>query len=352
MFRILLTFSAAIAVSHGGSIISRLQYSVFSSYTLYTNEKPNIGQNIQLTEDSVVALNITNSTNCAIIVHGINDRGLGVMSTVVRDALLTSGTVNVIIVDWAEGAAEEWATHSLEPVSNDAVELIRLLTVNNRTNPAKLHLIGFDLGAHIVGLIGRTSTYTIARITGLNPAKSLEGYSNALRRGDANYVEVIHTETTTHGFFYSVGHVDFYPHGGKDQPGCEDDIMCSHNRAWELFAASLTHGRVVGNKCPGQRAATSDKPCTGFTLALGTNDLVKYGSGVYRLETNPVYPYRCLVKCGLVDSIIKAIENISSEDDSVTDTTVTTEDYTTEDYTTEDYTTEDYTTEDYTSTRQ
>ncbi|XP_026315666.1 pancreatic triacylglycerol lipase-like [Hyposmocoma kahamanoa] len=308
MITILLIFAAAVAASHCGPLISLPRSPVISSYTLYTNERPNNGQQILLTTTSVNALSIRSSTKCAIIVHGINDRGLGPMSTVVRDALLTSGTTNVIVVDWSGGAVEEWATLSLEQVSKDAVELIRLLTITSRANPSNLHLIGFDMGAHIVGLIGRTSTYTIARITGLNPAKSLERHSNALRRGDANYVEVIHTETSTHGILNGVGHVDFYPHGGMDQPGCANDTACSHNRAWELFAASLTHGRNIGYRCPSQREATSSEPCTGFTLAVGTNDLVKYGSGVYRLETTDVYPYRCLVKCGLVDKIIKAIE--------------------------------------------
>ncbi|XP_026315841.1 lipase member H-B-like [Hyposmocoma kahamanoa] len=259
--------------------------------------------------------------------HGRRETGLGPMSTTVRDALFTGRTVNVIVVDWSQEASGQWVEGSINEVSKEVVELVRLLTVNNKASPVRLHLIGFDLGAHVIGLVGRTSTYTIARITGLNPAKSLEGNANGLRRTDANYVEIIHTETTKHGILNPVGDADFYPHGGKDQPGCvpekkenssaqfddtdNSDTECSHNRAWELFAASLTHGRIIGNRCPGIRDAISDKPCTGFTLALGTNDLVKYGSGTYRLETTEVYPYRCLVKCGLVDNVIDAIEKFT-----------------------------------------
>lgn len=117
-------------------------------------------------------------------------------------------------------------------------------------------------------------------ITGLNPFKSLEGHFNSLTTDDANYVEVIHTETTTNGVLNAIGDVDFYPFGGNEQAGCtdaEDLGACSHNRAWELFAASLTHGRIIGYRCVNQDGATSDTPCTGFTLPLGTNDFIKYG---------------------------------------------------------------------------
>jgi hypothetical protein len=42
---------------------------------------------------------------------------------------------------------------------------------------------------------------------------------------DAKFVDVIHTNgdsifTGSVGMFTAVGHVDFYPNGGKQQPGC------------------------------------------------------------------------------------------------------------------------------------
>ncbi|XP_026315448.1 pancreatic triacylglycerol lipase-like [Hyposmocoma kahamanoa] len=321
MFKILLIFAAAIAASHGDPLTSRQRNIFPSTFSLYTNESPNVGQRILLTTASVSALRINSSTNCAIIFHGRRETGLSAMSTTVRDALFTSGTVNVIVVDWSQEANDDFPESAINEVALEVVELIRLLIVNNKINQARLHLIGFELGAHLAGLVGRASTYTIARITGLNPDRALQGNANALRRTDANYVEIIHTETTEFGMANAVGDVDFYPHGGNDQPGCvaaeanaAADTACSHNRAWELFAASLTHGRIIGNKCPSPRDAMSDEPCIGFTLALGTNDMVKYGSGAFRLETTEVYPYRCLVKCGLVDSIIEAIENLGKPD--------------------------------------
>ena len=46
-----------------------------------------------------------------------------------------------------------------------------------------------------------------------------------LDKGDARFVEAIHTDGTANlqlgfGLFQSIGHVDYYPNGGKDQPDC------------------------------------------------------------------------------------------------------------------------------------
>lgn len=81
-------------------------------------------------------------------------------------ALLTNGIINVIVVDWSSGATDQWAIDSIEQVTKDAVELIRLLETNSKISSANLHLIGFGMGSHIVGHIGRTPGLTIARITG------------------------------------------------------------------------------------------------------------------------------------------------------------------------------------------
>lgn len=81
-------------------------------------------------------------------------------------ALLTSGTTNVFVLDWEGGAIGQWAESFIGTVSQNAIEFIRLLVNRNKVSVARLHLIGFDMGAHIVGLVGRGSTHTIARITG------------------------------------------------------------------------------------------------------------------------------------------------------------------------------------------
>lgn len=100
---------------------------------------------------------------------------------------------------------------------------------------------------------------------------------NHLRSSDAQYVEVIHTEVSEIGLPVLIGDVDFFPNGGVRQPGCRN-IDCSHNRAWQLFAASLTHGGIMGYRCNSiDDAINYEDTCTGYSIVLGNNDLVKHG---------------------------------------------------------------------------
>lgn len=52
-------------------------------------------------------------------------------------------------------------------------------------------------------------------------------------------MEVIHTSTLS--FTQPIGTIDFYPNGGKSQPGCSWDLTarCSHQRAFEFYAESI-----------------------------------------------------------------------------------------------------------------
>lgn len=79
------------------------------------------------------------------------------------------------------------------------------------------------------GIIGRriqkasNRKYKIGRITGLDPA--WPGFYPAvsdspLSKYDADFVDVIHTDSFFVGAIHKVGHVDFYPNNAKVQPGC------------------------------------------------------------------------------------------------------------------------------------
>nr|CAD7573832.1 unnamed protein product [Timema californicum] len=63
------------------------------------------------------------------------------------------------------------------------------------------------------------------RITGLDPAYPEYGRRNALGRLntlDAEFVDVIHTDSGQLGFPNPIGHIDFFPNGGRrTQPGCD-----------------------------------------------------------------------------------------------------------------------------------
>ncbi|TGZ51575.1 hypothetical protein DBV15_11012 [Temnothorax longispinosus] len=105
-------------------------------------------------------------------------------------------------------------------------------------------LVGHSLGSHIVGIAARNADSDISYVVGLDPA--LPGFSRAgpgsrISVGDAKYVEIIHTNGGRLGFLTAIGDVDYYPNGGKRQPGCRVDPAgaCSHDLAFKYFAESI-----------------------------------------------------------------------------------------------------------------
>ena len=67
---------------------------------------------------------------------------------------------------------------------------------------SRVHLIGHSLGAHVVGFLGKAvqerGLPKLARITGLDPAQpafDLAGPAGRLDKGDAEVVDVVHTNS-------------------------------------------------------------------------------------------------------------------------------------------------------------
>lgn len=56
-------------------------------------------------------------------------------------------------------------------------------------------------------------------------------------------MDVIHTNSRKAGAPGSIGHVDFFPNGGKSQPGCPyfSANNCSHHRSWQYYVESVTY---------------------------------------------------------------------------------------------------------------
>ena len=78
-----------------------------------------------------------------------------------------------------------------------------------------------------------------SRITGLDPAGPLfEQTTSAVRidRSDCSFVDIIHTNGGNEdagflGMNAAVGHSDFFPNGGHQQPKCNNNFVCSHGEA-------------------------------------------------------------------------------------------------------------------------
>ena len=113
-------------------------------------------------------------------------------------------------------------------------QLIDLIVSQTGVAISSFHLVGHSLGSHVVGWAGSTVNGRISRITGLDPAGPfyfLNNTENRLDPSDADFVDIIHTDGgNLYGgqlaFFEPTGHVDYYPNGGKDQPGCINVLGC------------------------------------------------------------------------------------------------------------------------------
>lgn len=65
----------------------------------------------------------------------------------------------------------------------------------------------------------------IGRITATDPAGPTFEHKKVtkemrLAETDAEFVDVVHTDAGHYGFIAPIGHVDFYPNRGANQPGC------------------------------------------------------------------------------------------------------------------------------------
>ncbi|KAF7279115.1 hypothetical protein GWI33_007628 [Rhynchophorus ferrugineus] len=230
-----------------------------------------------------------------VLIHGFKDSFEADSNTYVRQAILSKMDANVIKVDWSPLAGQIYL------VAKNAVPYVGAFAANFLSSVSDLFhysltnvtLVGFSLGAHIAGNIGRNTDKPIGLIVALDPAGPLMSSDVYVKSSDADYVQSIHTNGGTLGTLKAVGHSDFYPNGGSKQPGCGTDAVggCAHNRAWEYFAESLGNNEFVAQKCESyegfeQRSCNGEKKLMG-----GLTKLDKSASGSYYLDTNDQSPY-------------------------------------------------------------
>ncbi|XP_004535359.1 vitellogenin-1 [Ceratitis capitata] len=226
------------------------------------------------------------------------------------------GDVNFVAVDVANfvDTLYTWSALNTDEIGASIAEGLELLTEVVPLH--NIHLIGHSLGAHIVGAAGRYFSYRtgklIPRITGLDPAKPCfnEGHSlSGLLRGDADFIDVIHSNPGVLGKREPMGDVDFYPGGLDPLPNGCLHVVCAHARAWEYYAESVYPGNelnFMGKRCSSLTKLLESK-CPGpeFPMGYATPHNIK---GNYFLEVNSASPYgkgndakkvEAQVNCGL-----------------------------------------------------
>ncbi|XP_030768276.1 uncharacterized protein LOC115891834 isoform X2 [Sitophilus oryzae] len=202
-----------------------------------------------------------------VLIHGFGSDCGYIWAYEIRSALMAVEEVNTICVDWSNGASLPnyvKASANTRLVGKQLSLLLRGMVDKNGLSLRDTHLIGFSLGAHIAGFAG-ADLGNLSRITGLDPAGPLfesQDTRARLDHTDAAFVDVIHSNGENLilgglGSSQPMGHVDFYPNGGRMQKGCshlfvgavtdiiwssavEGRSLCNHRRAYKFFIDSVS----------------------------------------------------------------------------------------------------------------
>ncbi|KAM6986669.1 lipase member H [Aplochiton taeniatus] len=218
---------------------------------LYTRANLTCGQELSHSNlSSNPHFNLTRPTT--FIIHGY--RPTGSPPNWIKEfphLLLPQQDINVLIVDWNHGAANLNYFKAVENTRNAADNLTAFIDKMQEHGAilSSIHMIGISLGAHVSGFIGARFNGQIGRITALDPAgPQFTGTDpeDRLDSSDAQFVDVVHSDMDALGFRKPLGHIDFYPNGGADQPGCPKTIFsggpyfkCDHQRSVYLYLGSL-----------------------------------------------------------------------------------------------------------------
>ncbi|CAL1536839.1 unnamed protein product, partial [Lymnaea stagnalis] len=207
----------------------------------FSRNNSDVGQDLEALKTTTVADTWTGYKPrlTKIIVHGfLQDPATTTWLRDMKDELLRKADYNVVIVDWHTGNGPPYtqATANTRVVGAQIAYLIQKLIVSLCTTAGDFHVIGHSLGAHIAGYAGER-TPGLGRITGLDPAGPyFENTDPRVRLDptDATFVDAIHTDykswtAIAYGIKQPVGHLDFYPNLGHDQPGCDANLVTSHN---------------------------------------------------------------------------------------------------------------------------
>ncbi|GFQ65445.1 inactive pancreatic lipase-related protein 1 [Trichonephila clavata] len=215
------------------------------------------------------------------IIHGfMSDLDYDDVRFQMKDSLLKLDDFNVILVDWtaANGLPYSQAVANTRVVGAIVARLIHFLMNETGITADSVHIIGHSLGAHTAGYAGERIPH-LGRITGLDPAAPyFQDLDPEVRLDvtDADFVDVIHSDGAEFileglGISAPIGHMDFYPNGGRRQPGCvfassQDNAMgkyinyttkwiqngCDHGRANAFFQESILNSecRFLAVECP------------------------------------------------------------------------------------------------------
>ncbi|KAI5634140.1 lipase domain-containing protein [Phthorimaea operculella] len=241
-----------------------------------------------------------------IFIHGFTDKPTKEPFTNIRKALFSQGKSNVIALDGSKfiGSMYLRSTTYVRFIGEKLGKVLASM-VDHGVDPAQIHVIGHSLGAHIASFTGKTFTKLtgkkVARITGLDPAGPCFGRLDEelrLKKTDADFVDVVHTDGLVKGLLEAVGDVDYYPNAGQEQPGCLT-THCSHHRAWQYFTESVVNQQAFpAVKCDSWEDFKKGSCEDLLSFRVGHRDISYMGfpskpgtTGKYYLQTDDKIPF-------------------------------------------------------------
>lgn len=204
--------------------------------------------------------------------------------TTLQQRILEADDVNAVVFDWRGGAYHGYSQSRSNTwtAGKDLALFIKTL-INRGSSPSKIHLIGHSLGCHVAAIGAKTinAEFTnqilpscggkkcgkIGRISAMDPAQPM--YENSpnevhLVKEDAKLLDVYHTDGSSltfksAGILKPIGHLDFYPNNGTDQPHCHlmdsnlnpaEASVCDHIASYQYFIQSANrNSNQLAIKC-------------------------------------------------------------------------------------------------------
>ncbi|XP_011314500.1 lipase member H-A-like [Fopius arisanus] len=255
-----------------------------------------------VTSVELIYKEINHTKPLVIYVHGFREHPSNESVRTVVGAYLEHGKENILLLDWSRLAAGDYIA-TIQRVRKIGEVLAKAFDelVDLGLDLETFHLVGHSLGAQIGGFFGKSSKYSIPRITGLDPANP-GFYFTGSKHIDANsarFVDILHTDGGFYGALEDTGTVDFYANGGsRPQPGCPflgvpltPSDLCNHWRSWRYYAESIKYEYAfLATQCASfyqYRSGDCDwnrKVYSGYSVPRDTR-------GSYYFTTNSRSPY-------------------------------------------------------------
>ncbi|XP_025109853.1 inactive pancreatic lipase-related protein 1-like isoform X2 [Pomacea canaliculata] len=295
------------------------------TFTLFTRDGPTQGHALDYKKSRPMEdTTFDPEADIKMIIHGYVNDGTEDWNKNLTKHLLLLKPFNVIRVAWGPGAFELYpkAAANTRVVGASAAILLTSLRDRHGVSMERVHLLGHSLGSHVAGYIG-ARVRGIGRISGMDPAGPLfESVDPQVRLDptDALFVDCIHSDglpLTDLGFgtMSAWCHADFYPNGGRFQPGCppvvrrtlgdlltfryseaEDSVSCSHSRSHDLYISSINTCLFLAYPCDSYDDYIAGK-CgnsiggDGGPASMGYHSADSRRHGKFFLDTTGEYPF-------------------------------------------------------------